>query len=135
MAIGKLQAARPHTPLFQFYQALFRVTGASGGPEGLSALRARNLKIEFPNFDASVVNLANPPMGIASAVQACSAPTVDAFNALPEHVRRSMVCICARVPTVSNWWSGRSPVMSRRQLTRIPRRQPAWRLGQCAPSA
>jgi hypothetical protein len=88
--IGRLQAARPHGPLFQFYSSLQQVRRVDGGPEGLSALEQRNLKIEFPNFDASIVNVAMPPPAIVPAIQACSAPTVEAFNQLPEYTRRSM---------------------------------------------
>jgi hypothetical protein len=88
--IGRLQAARPSSPLFQVYQAFFGIAGASGGAAGLSALTLRNLKVEFPNFDATIVNLANPPTTIRNAVMAAQAPTAAAFNALPADLRQSM---------------------------------------------
>ena len=90
LAIGKMQNARAHSKLFQFYQELWRVTGSNGGSAGLSVLKQRALKIEFPNFDATIINLLAPVPPIADAIQACNAPNVAAFNLLPVHVRSSM---------------------------------------------
>ena len=88
-AIGKLQAARSSSQLFQFYQALRRMSPGST-PVALSSLRKSALKIEFPRFDHSILNVGSPPASIADAIQACNAPTRVAFNALPDHVRCRM---------------------------------------------
>jgi hypothetical protein len=88
--IGRIQALKPAHPLFQFYQALQNVRGTHGGPEGLSALGSRTIKIEFANFDASIVNLNTPPTSLVNPLMACRAPTVAAFNALEAHIRQSM---------------------------------------------
>jgi hypothetical protein len=83
-AVGKLQSGRSTSAIFSLYQSLTKLAG------GVSALAQRNIKIEFPNFDTTIVNLAIPPAGIADAIQACQAADIATFNALPEHVRQSM---------------------------------------------
>jgi len=87
--MGKMQAARSNSGLFQLYSAMNRMSPGRG-PVNLSSLTRAALKVEFPNFDASIVNLVAPPEPLATAVQACSATTTVAFNALPPHVRSSM---------------------------------------------
>lgn len=98
-AITRLQAARPgkdgvepspENELFQFYAPLKQRMDALSSPVTLGTLTQNDLKIEFPNFDATILYLNAPPASIANAIAACSARTAAAFNALPPYVRRSM---------------------------------------------
>ena len=94
-AVKKALLERSQSQLLQFYKALSGIGVAGGTPKGLSALMSRAIKIEFPNFDGSIVNL--NAAKLALAVQACRPTTVaevakrcELFNQLPKHVRRSM---------------------------------------------
>jgi hypothetical protein len=55
-----------------------------------AALTARAIKIEFPSFDDTIVDLAEPPPALVNAVTACRAATIVAFNALSAKIRSSM---------------------------------------------
>lgn len=56
----------------------------------IKALSSRVLKVEFPRFDGSILNLVSPDYSIRDAVTACRALNAVAFMALSEDVRRSM---------------------------------------------
>ncbi|WP_162937405.1 hypothetical protein [Indioceanicola profundi] len=83
--LASMQAASPFSSLFAFYQMLQTVPG------GLLKTLTGDIKVECPQFDASIIDLANPPPGdIGLAIQAAQATGVAAFNSLPTGTRRCM---------------------------------------------
>jgi hypothetical protein len=87
---GKLQAAKSSSPLYQVYSALNGLGKANSPTHGLNVITQRNVKVEFPNFDTTIINLGTAIGNIGDAITACRAANVAAFNALPAHTRRCM---------------------------------------------
>ncbi|HEX3719750.1 MAG TPA: hypothetical protein VH595_17495 [Verrucomicrobiae bacterium] len=87
---AKLTTAPIISPAFEIYKIYQRRMGPYG--TGVTILRSRGIKLEIPRFDRSILNVDWPQLGteIGKAIQACSAKTGAAFNALPSEVRRSM---------------------------------------------
>ena len=55
---------------------------------GLDRLKQSNVKVEAPKYDPAIVDHDNG--GLAAPLSAATAPTVAAFNLLPDNIRRSM---------------------------------------------
>lgn len=78
-----LQSKPPTSNTKKFYDALTRAGGLN------KLYEQKFFKVEVRNFDRNVVDLSNAEV-IASPLQAATAPTPHAFNALAPSVRQSM---------------------------------------------
>lgn len=90
VVMGKLQAAKSSSPLFKVYSALNGMGHGTSNTNGMNLIDSRNLKVEFPNFDTSIINLDTAIGNIGNAIRCCRAASVADFNALADHVRRCM---------------------------------------------